>query len=84
MTDQGFNLRSRPFNVTVAWNVMPRVGVLYTRTKTFTGASGRGAQAGRTGHLWKRLGRASAAMGCSASVGPDAGASRAQAQTVHF
>ena len=38
VTDQGFYLRGRPFNVTVSWNMMPRVGVLYTRHKTFTGA----------------------------------------------
>lgn len=38
MTDQGFSLRGRPFNVSVAWNVMPRVGALYTRRRTFTGA----------------------------------------------
>lgn len=38
LTDQGFNLRGREFDVTVAWNVMPRVGALYTRTRTFPGA----------------------------------------------
>lgn len=37
VTDQGFNLRGREFNVTVAWNCMPRVGALYTRSKTFSG-----------------------------------------------
>ena len=26
VNDQGFDLRSRPFNLTVAWNVMPLVG----------------------------------------------------------
>ncbi len=38
LTDQGFNLRGREFDVTVAWNVMPRVGALYTRSRTFAGA----------------------------------------------
>lgn len=38
VTDQGFNLRGRPFNVTVGWNVMPRVGALYSRHRTFSGA----------------------------------------------
>ncbi|KAI7840972.1 hypothetical protein COHA_005201 [Chlorella ohadii] len=37
ITDQGFNLRDREFNVTVAYNVMPRVGALYTRHHKFTG-----------------------------------------------
>lgn len=37
LTDQGFNLRGREFDVTVAWNVMPRVGALYTRSRTFPG-----------------------------------------------
>lgn len=26
VNDQGFNLRGRPFNLTVSWNVMPLVG----------------------------------------------------------
>jgi hypothetical protein len=38
VTDQGFNLRGRQFNVTVAWQVMPKVGALYTRQQTFSGA----------------------------------------------
>ncbi|EFN52102.1 hypothetical protein CHLNCDRAFT_13794, partial [Chlorella variabilis] len=37
VTDQGFNLRDRQFNVTVAWNVMPKVGALYMRQRAFTG-----------------------------------------------
>jgi hypothetical protein len=39
ITDQGFNLRGRHFNVTVAWNVMPKVGALSKRVRTFAGAS---------------------------------------------
>ena len=39
ITDQGFNLRRRPFNATVAWNVMPRVGAIATRQRSFTGAA---------------------------------------------
>ena len=26
VNDQGFNLRGRPFNLTISWNVMPLVG----------------------------------------------------------
>jgi Signal peptidase subunit len=26
VNDQGFNLRGRPFNLTLSWNVMPLVG----------------------------------------------------------
>lgn len=37
VSDQGYNLKGRPFNVTVFWNVMPRVGALYTRSKSFSG-----------------------------------------------
>lgn len=37
LADQGYNLRGRQFDVTVFWNVMPRVGALYTRNQTFTG-----------------------------------------------
>lgn len=37
VTDQGYSLRGVPFNITVAWNVMPRVGRLYSRSQTFTG-----------------------------------------------
>eukprot|EP00887_Chlorella_sp_A99_P006015 scaffold27.g6015.t1 len=35
VTDQGFSLRGREFNVTVAWNVMPRVGALFSRSRSF-------------------------------------------------
>eukprot|EP00803_Ostreobium_quekettii_P001857 evm.model.scf_2975.1 EVM.evm.TU.scf_2975.1 scf_2975:2677-5001(-) len=35
--DQGRNLRDRAFNLTVAWNVMPKVGRLFTRSQTFVG-----------------------------------------------
>ena len=27
IADQGHNLRGRPYNLTVAWNIMPYVGV---------------------------------------------------------
>lgn len=37
LADQGYNLRGKQFNVTVAWNVMPYVGALYSHSKTFTG-----------------------------------------------
>lgn len=37
LNDQGFGMRGRPFNLTVSWNVMPYVGMLRTRSKTFTG-----------------------------------------------
>ncbi|KAK9814350.1 hypothetical protein WJX72_004371 [[Myrmecia] bisecta] len=37
ITDKGTNLRDMPFNVTVAWNNMPIVGLLTTERKTFTG-----------------------------------------------
>ncbi|GMH41933.1 hypothetical protein BSKO_09852 [Bryopsis sp. KO-2023] len=37
--DQGRNLRGKEFNLTLVWNVMPRVGRLYTESKTFTGFS---------------------------------------------
>ncbi|PSC70612.1 signal peptidase complex subunit 3B [Micractinium conductrix] len=37
LTDQGFGLRDREFNITVGWNVMPRVGALFTRRRTFAG-----------------------------------------------
>ena len=39
LVDQGHRLRGTDFNMTVYWNVMPRVGYLYTRSKTFTGFS---------------------------------------------
>lgn len=39
LVDQGHRLRGTEFNMTVYWNVMPRVGYLYTRSKTFTGFS---------------------------------------------
>lgn len=31
LKDQGANLRGLPYNVTVAWNTMPKVGVLPCR-----------------------------------------------------
>lgn len=37
LNDQGFGLRNRPFNLTVSWNIMPCVGALRTRSKTFSG-----------------------------------------------
>lgn len=37
LTDQGFNLKGKSFDITVAWNVMPRVGALYTQHRTFIG-----------------------------------------------
>jgi signal peptidase complex subunit 3 len=37
VTDQGHELLGREFNVTVAWNVMPRVGALFTQRRTFAG-----------------------------------------------
>ena len=33
--DQGRNFRGLPVNLTVAWNVMPKVGRLFTVQKTF-------------------------------------------------
>eukprot|EP00878_Enallax_costatus_P005809 GHUV01006094.1.p1 GENE.GHUV01006094.1~~GHUV01006094.1.p1 ORF type:complete len:170 (+),score=10.67 GHUV01006094.1:465-974(+) len=33
--DQGRNFRGMPLNLTVAWNVMPKVGRLFTVQKTF-------------------------------------------------
>lgn len=33
--DQGRNLRGLPVNLTVCWNVMPKVGRLFTRSTTF-------------------------------------------------
>lgn len=33
--DKGRNLRDKDINLTVAWNVMPRVGALYTDSRTF-------------------------------------------------
>ncbi|KFM28406.1 JmjC domain-containing protein 4 [Auxenochlorella protothecoides] len=35
VTDQGYTLRGTPFNISITWNVMPRVGRLYTRTQAF-------------------------------------------------
>jgi len=35
-SDDGRNLRDLDFNVTVAWNVMPKVGRLYTDSRTFS------------------------------------------------
>lgn len=49
LTDQGFNLRNRQFNITVAWNVMPRVGALYTQKRTFAGGRGRAGAVGGQG-----------------------------------
>ncbi len=37
VTDQESLLQGREFNVTVAWQVMPKVGALYTGSKTFSG-----------------------------------------------
>jgi signal peptidase complex subunit 3 len=37
ITDQGHELLGREFEVTVAWNVMPRVGRLYTGRRSFSG-----------------------------------------------
>lgn len=37
LNDQGFGLRGRPFNLTVSWNIMPHVGALRTRSKSFSG-----------------------------------------------
>lgn len=37
ISDQGESLLGREFNVTVAWDVMPHVGRLYKRHKTFHG-----------------------------------------------
>lgn len=33
--DQGQNLRGLPYNITVCWDVMPKVGLLYIRSKSF-------------------------------------------------
>jgi len=35
--NQGAGLLGLPYNVTLAWNVMPRVGRLYTRSETASG-----------------------------------------------
>lgn len=35
MIDQGKNFRGMPFNLTLTWDVMPKVGYLYMRSKTF-------------------------------------------------
>jgi Signal peptidase subunit len=37
VTDQESLLQARDFNVTVAWHVMPKVGALYTGSRTFSG-----------------------------------------------
>lgn len=37
LNDQGFGLRGKPFKLIVSWNIMPHVGVLRTRSKSFTG-----------------------------------------------
>jgi signal peptidase complex subunit 3 len=39
MTSQDASLRGNKFNVTVEWNVMPKVGRLYTHSRTFSGFS---------------------------------------------
>lgn len=33
--DRGNNLRGLPYNITVAWDVMPKVGRLFIRSKSF-------------------------------------------------
>lgn len=33
--DQGNNLRGLPYNITVAWDVMPKVGRLFIRSRSF-------------------------------------------------
>jgi signal peptidase complex subunit 3 len=33
--DQGKNLRGLQYNITVCWDVMPKVGLLYIRSKSF-------------------------------------------------
>ena len=53
ITDQGFNLRGRPFNVTLAWNVMPKVGALYSRQHTFSGEKTHNAWVG--GCFWSPI-----------------------------
>jgi len=35
LIDQGQYLRGRPLNITVVWNVMPKVGRLYVQSKSF-------------------------------------------------
>eukprot|EP01026_Neomeris_dumetosa_P001207 TRINITY_DN1029_c0_g1_i1.p2 TRINITY_DN1029_c0_g1~~TRINITY_DN1029_c0_g1_i1.p2 ORF type:complete len:173 (-),score=10.36 TRINITY_DN1029_c0_g1_i1:263-781(-) len=35
--DQGANLRGKEFNLTLVWNVMPKVGLLFEQKETFTG-----------------------------------------------
>lgn len=35
LLDQGRHLRDTPLNLTLVWNVMPKVGYLYVRSKTF-------------------------------------------------
>lgn len=37
LTDQEKTLRGREFNVTLSWNIMPKVGMLFTRSQTFSG-----------------------------------------------
>lgn len=39
VTDQEAALRGKPFSVRLSWQVMPKVGALYSRSKTFTGFS---------------------------------------------
>eukprot|EP01023_Acetabularia_acetabulum_P062736 TRINITY_DN7778_c0_g3_i1.p2 TRINITY_DN7778_c0_g3~~TRINITY_DN7778_c0_g3_i1.p2 ORF type:complete len:173 (-),score=9.96 TRINITY_DN7778_c0_g3_i1:335-853(-) len=35
--DQGTNLRGKEYNLTLTWNVMPKVGVLFMQKETFSG-----------------------------------------------
>jgi len=37
LTSQNNDLRGKEFNLTLAWNIMPKVGRLYTRKRTETG-----------------------------------------------
>ena len=37
LSDQEEGLRGRQFNVTLSWNIMPKVGMLFTQSKTFSG-----------------------------------------------
>jgi hypothetical protein len=37
VNDQGQGLRGTDFNITVSWNMIPKVGRIYTRSMTFSG-----------------------------------------------
>lgn len=37
LSDQEKTLRGRQFNVSLAWNIMPKVGMMFTQRKTFSG-----------------------------------------------